>query len=392
MLLRKSSILVEENMAQVKNQQTVVRPPIFERAFASILEIVNPSAMSSSKVMQLSNHYVSKPDSESPWLNPTAIEALLLYYHPLNQARAFGASLRARQTGFFSDLEHLIEIGAGSGAATMGILAAYPLFHFIKLTDISREVLAIAEKILRNSLAGDTSLLFETIDLSSVEIKSIAAAKTLAVFSYVLTEGISTSDLEGFLKKNSQLEAIAIFEPATQEDARKLQALRGLLKRYGYSVWAPCPHNLACPLLAQSDRDWCHDRVPHIKPDWWDDLESQLPIKNPSLAVSYLFARKQNPVLSSKIRVVGDPLYEKTKVRQMFCRGENREFFSWFPSRLGIDEAYFDLARGDLFAATDSLFEQAKGSEPAREFRLNMANIEEIRNSLQTLPTSSSSS
>jgi hypothetical protein len=76
----------------------------------------------------------------------------------------------------------------------------------------------------------------------------------------------------------------------------------------------------------------------------------------------------------------------------MFCRGENREFFSWFPSRLGIDEAYFDLARGDLFAATDSLFEQAKGSEPAREFRLNMANIEEIRNSLQTLPTSSSSS
>lgn len=379
-------------MAQVKNQQTLLRPPLFTRSFEAISQFASLSEKTASNVMRLSNHYVAKPDSESPWLDPTAREALLLYFHPLNQSRTYGVSLRAKQVGFFSQLDRLVEIGAGSGAATIGISSANSGFKSVTLTDISKEVLSIGRGILEKSLHGLNSLDVQKLDLNSLKLKEDEAKSTLAVFSYVLTEGISSIHFEDFLKQNPFLEALAIFEPATQEDGRKLQAMRTLLKRYGYHVWAPCPHSEECPLLKQSERDWCHDRVPHIQPDWWETLESQLPIKNKSLTVSYLFARRQNPQRGTTARVVGDPLFEKTKVRQMICRGENREFLSWFPSRMGMQPEDFDLARGDLFKTSDLIFGDPRGTDRAREYRLNLESIEQIKESLQTFPINSSSS
>lgn len=379
-------------MAQVKNQQTLLRPPLFSRSFEAISQFTRLSERTATHVMRLSNHYVAKPDSESPWLDPTALEALLLYFHPLNQSRTYGVSLRAKQVGFFSQLDRIVEVGAGSGAATLGIASAYAGFEFVTLTDISQEVLSIGRGLLEKCLHGLHSLDVQKLDLHRLKLKDDEAKSTLAVFSYVLTEGISSTHLEDFLKQNPSLEALAIFEPATQEDGRKLQAMRTLLQRYGYHIWAPCPHGEECPLLKQSERDWCHDRVPHIQPDWWEELESKLPIKNKSLTVSYLFARKQTPERGVNARVVGDPLFEKTKIRQMICRGENREFLSWFPSRMGIKPEEFDLARGDLFKTTELIFSDPRGTDRAREFRLTLDGINQIKTSLQTFPINSSSS
>lgn len=371
-------------MAQVKNQRTLKTPEIFERSFQAISRHGALSKLTAANVMKLSNHYVSLPDAKSPWKDPAAKEALLMYFHPLNQSRVYGVSLRALNVGFFDGLENITEIGAGSGAAAIGLAAAHAGFKQFELTDISHEILELAADIAKHSLRSDQSVSIRQADLQTLKIAETKSPATLAVFSYVLTEGRSAEKLERFLDTNPNLEALAIFEPATQEDGRRLQGLRTVLHSRGYSIWAPCPHADACPLLAESDRDWCHDRTPHFKPNWWDKLEADLPIKNASLTVSYLFARKQKPNRIGEVRVIGDPLYEKTKVRQMICRGPQREFISWFPSRLGIKPEDFDLARGDLFRGSPTIFQDARGAERSREYRLDANALEEIRNSLQT--------
>lgn len=384
MLLRNITFLVEEIMAQVKNQRTLKTPAIFERSYQAIEMHGALSKATAANVMKLSNHYVAKPEAKSPWTDPGSKEALLLYFHPLNQSRVYGVSLRALSVGFFSGLGKITEIGAGSGAATIGLLAAYSGFKSIELTDLSREILELGRQIVKQTLSDEHDVSIRQSDIQSLKLDELDAPRTLAVFSYVLTEGRAGEKLEQFLDSNPNLEALAIFEPATQEDGRRLQELRTRLQARGYTIWAPCPHAEACPLLAESDRDWCHDRTPHFKPKWWDKLEAELPIKNSSLTVSYLFARKQKPLREAQVRVIGDPLFEKTKVRQMICRGPHREFISWFPSRLGIQQEDFDLARGDLFKASPGIFQDPRGADRSREYRLDKNAIDAILENNQT--------
>jgi hypothetical protein len=81
--------------------------------------------------------------------------------------------------------------------------------------------------------------------------------------------------------------------------------------------------------------------------------------------------------------VSGDRLDEKTKVRQMICRHENREFISWFPSRLKGAAETFSLARGDVFEAHDELWKDPRGIERSREYRLDLATLEVIQSDLE---------
>jgi hypothetical protein len=66
-------------------------------------------------------------------------------------------------------------------------------------------------------------------------------------------------------------------------------------------------------------------------PGWFDELSSHLPMRNPTLTVSYLLARKSPPPagLSGLARLTGDLKREKGAARQMICRGPAREFLSW---------------------------------------------------------------
>ena len=49
------------------------------------------------------------------------------------------------------------------------------------------------------------------------------------------------------------------------------------------------------------------------------------------MTYSYLLARKDPPSERSEqlARIVGDPLKERGKTKQLVCRGEQREFLSW---------------------------------------------------------------
>jgi hypothetical protein len=123
----------------------------------------------------------------------------------------------------------------------------------------------------------------------------------------------------------------------------------------GHHVWAPCTHCELCPLLHNSEHDWCHDRIHWDAPKWFSNVEKYLPMKNRTLTYSYVLARKSlaSPAgVKGLARLVGDMLVEKGKTRQSVCRGSEREFLAWFPGRMK-DEIH--LERGSLVRLKEGL-------------------------------------
>lgn len=331
-------------------------------------------------VQKLSDLYLERPDAVSPWDQAWAREALLSYFHPLNQSRASRAAQKGRELGFFDGLSHAIDLGCGSGAGALGFLQHHE-FDSLHLADHSAVITDLARRVVEHSGLAPAKLSSSRESLLSFKPNEVAPG-TILILSYVLTETLTNHEIENLLAKLPSLEAVAILEPSTSADGRRLQSLRPILKRAGFQIWAPCTHEGECPLLKDSDRDWCHDRLVPELPSWWTALEAGLPMKNRTITVSYLLARrKPRPSLLTAdpvVRVIGDRLEEKTKVRQMICRGENREFISWFPSRLKGAAKDFDLARGDLFKSEESFWKDPRGIDRSKEFRLDLDAIEAI--------------
>ncbi|CAN5542394.1 hypothetical protein BH10BDE1_BH10BDE1_35600 [soil metagenome] len=338
-------------------------------------------------VQKLSNHYVAEPDSISPWSQDYAREALLSYFHPLNQARANRVASKGAELGFFDGLDNWIDVGCGSGAASLGFLEALnelkmPAPSAIELSDHSHDITMMAKTLNEKSGLKPTTVTTSHQSLTFLKKESLPQG-TLLILSYVLTESAPNA-LSSLIKRLPGLEAVALLEPSTSQDARRLQALRPVLIEAGFQLWAPCTHHDECPLLKDSDRDWCHDRLIPKVPSWWTALEADLPMKNKTVTVSYLLARRKPRAPHAKeVRVIGDRLDEKTKVRQMICRGDQREFLSWFPSRLKQEAETFYLARGDRFNSDDSFWKDPRGIDRSREWRLDLEAIRAIESTLK---------
>ena len=297
------------------------------------LEIHQLTAMASDHLaknaLALSDFYIQNPKSQTPWEKPWAQTAYLSYFHPLNYLRSKRVFDHGDRLGFFSGLQHIVDFGSGLGAGSLPILEKKNILS-IQFIESSRDAQKLHHKIYSNGARPEWSLHpdFRT-----------QREKALAVVSYSLTE------ISEIAKELLECEALMILEPSTRDDGRKLLQLRENLQDLGYSIWAPCTHQMRCPLLHESKNDWCHDRLHIQKPDWLKNMENRMPIKNQTLTVSYLLARKTPPPPSpASGRLTGDQLNEKGKSKQLFCRSPKREFLVWMHKELEAPE----LPRGDL--------------------------------------------
>ena len=312
-------------------------------------------------ILRLSDHYLQNPEAPSPFEQGWAQAAYLAYYFPLNYARAKAAALTGAFLGFFDGLDGFIDFGSGPGSAAFALLETGAFPKGALAFDRSTESLDLQRRLAGDDFAGRLRT------VSSLPAIGPAAggqnSNQLACFSYALTE---STDLPRWAKN---CEALFLVEPSTRDDGRKLQRLRAeLLAKEGFHAWAPCTHQAACPLLEESERDWCHARTFFDQPDWWSKLEARLPMKNRTITYSYLLARRTPPplVLHGAARTVGDPLKEKGKTRIALCRGPSREFLAWFPPRM---KHIPDLERGELVRIPLDL--EIKGAQAhSREIRV----------------------
>lgn len=286
-------------------------------------------------VKKLSDFYIQNPKASTPWKEPWAQIATAVYFFPLNYMRNLRVAEEGLRLGFFNDLETILDFGAGPGTASWALRdsmdtasLSFPFTHWIDTAQIPHWFDLFQ--------TGKSSQGTNAEDFLGKNVKG----SKLGVFSYSLTE------LEQIPSWWSQLEALMILEPSTQEDGRRLQTLRTTLIQKGFSIWAPCTHEKECPLLLNSKKDWCHDRLFFSAPDWFRKMESFLPWDNKTLTFSYLLARRKARVHPStqQVRVIGDTLAEKGKTRQMICADERRLFLTWMKKDL---EAEF-IPRGSL--------------------------------------------
>lgn len=306
---------------------------------------LNDSTKLASAVKKLSDFYIHNPSAQTPWHESFARIAYISYFLPLNYLRIQRVATKCHERNFFNGIEHLVDFGAGLATASAALHK--------NIDSLKSKILIEKGDEPSRIIAGRWPEFEKTA--SSLEwhkefSKNVFFGKSniLSVFSYSLTELTQLPDWA------YESEALLIIEPATQEDGRKLLELRSDLVSRGFNLFAPCTHQSSCPLLIESKSDWCHDRVHVELPVWFQKMEEHLPIKNRTLTVSYLAARKSRPPALDKDlgRLTGDLLKENGKDRQLICRSEKREFLTWM-HRHG---EHAEHKRGDLYH-TDATFE-----------------------------------
>ncbi|MGE0764060.1 MAG: small ribosomal subunit Rsm22 family protein [Bdellovibrionales bacterium] len=272
-----------------------------------------------SYVQQMSDHFIQQ-SGPTPWGTPQGQAAYLCYFLPLNYARlcAVFTEIKRLQLPWKAPV---VDIGSGPGTAHLAALAHLPPTPWTNWEtspvpcELHQQILNHLPKSAAHAPTHWTQ-------------QHPTLQKTSVVASYALNEWkVWPQALE-------QTEQLVIVEPSTQEAGRRLMEYRQHLIDHGFHIWAPCTHPQGCPLLNESKRDWCHDRIHFDPPSWWTELEAHLPMRNQTLTFSYLIASRTPPQLAHSdgailARVIGDTLHEKGKTRQAVCRGPHREFLSW---------------------------------------------------------------
>lgn len=275
----------------------------------------SPSQLAHS-VQQISDIYTKdRSQIQRVWQQKELAAGYMVYFFPLNYLRMRAVIDQGVEVHFFKNPSNTIDFGSGPGTAQLALWDALE-----QTVDHCVENASHAIKVHKEML--------EILDLKFpqwVSAKDISVGhETMGIFSYSLNEmQIDPQYLSSFSK-------LILLEPSLQTVGRQLMALRKELLQLGHFAWAPCTHQESCPLLEQSKKDWCHDRVFVELPSWFYQVENHLPMKNRSVTLSYLLTNREKPSHHrSDARVIGDTLKEKGKTRQAICRGPEREFLSW---------------------------------------------------------------
>lgn len=277
-------------------------------------------------IMKISNDYQDAL-SVTPWGQPEAFAAYLAYFFPLNYIRIQKVMDELQFWNFWEGSEQFLDFGCGPGTLTKALLNQAP--HSLK-------------NIVGLDSYSELGSYFLDVPRSQTQVQFAKDRPNIKGKGSVLGASYVLNELKEIPNWFFDFEKLVIVEPSTKQAFPKLLDLREKLIEKGFSIVAPCPHHHTCP-LKESKRDWCHDRVHWKQPEWFQHIESHLPIKNNTLSFSYLIASKTPLKQSSFGRVVGDAQAEKGKTRWMICQGPEREFLS-FLKRQG--EAP-DIYRGD---------------------------------------------
>lgn len=268
-------------------------------------------------IMELSSFYHSFPGRPTPWDDKFALPAYLSYFLPLNYARLRGVWQEVERFLPTKEIKSIWDYGSGLGT-TQWVLEDSPWLQPCPLICLEMSHTAVrTHRELADRRQGRWQPTFKE------PVKPEPGA--LAVFSYSFLE------MQDCLPRLEAFDHLLIVEPSTRDCGRKLMEWRDRFLEDGFQVLAPCTHSEACPLLTESNRDWCHQRTAFEAPEWWLELEDQLPMKNRTLTYSYLLLSRTvtDETWRGTARVIGDTLEERGKTRQMICQGPKREFLSW---------------------------------------------------------------
>ncbi len=183
----------------------------------------------------------------------------------------------------------VVDLGAGCGAMSLGLLAALP--------DVPLELLAIDQDAAALGIAKRAVAAFggamttRTADATSAAIPPA----DLVVMGTLLNELPVAARLPLIARALAAVSpdgAVIAIEPALRDTSRALHELRDQVLAQGIAhVFAPCIRQGPCPALVEPT-DWCHeDRVVHLPPRT-AELARLTHLRDDGLKFSYLVLRR----------------------------------------------------------------------------------------------------
>jgi len=217
---------------------------------------------------------------------------------------------------------HVLDWGCGSGVASRRVLEFFQPTNFDSLTFWDQA--PIACDYSWTSASGRWPAL--PIAVATPGLLTSDEPLGLVVVSHVLNE-LSDEQLTGLRSVLSRAREILWVESGTHDVSRKLGAIRdSLIVTDGFSVVAPCTHQLACPMFSEGNAPhWCHFFAPPPSEIFsdpnWVRFGQRAGIDLRSLPYSFiaLDRTKDRPSATTLSRVIGRPEHFKPYCRWLNC-------------------------------------------------------------------------
>ena len=284
-------------------------PEVLENAIEEKLNHVKLTELKQ-YASQLSEKYMYRERTGDTLLN-TEIEALA--YSIMRMPATYGAvytALKHTLERMDGNIQSVVDIGAGTGAATWAISELLDTKD-IQCFEREQVMLELGKSFMsQNPNLKDVSWKYMDIVEDDLDVKA-----DLVVTSYMLNE-IKPEERENVINKlmKSSNHIILIIEPGTPAGFKNIREVQKIAIENGFHIIAPCTFQGVCPL---PDKDWCHSIVRMERTKVHKLLKSaDLPYEDEKF--SYIAISKEK-CDNSGTRILRHPMIEKGKITLKVC-------------------------------------------------------------------------
>lgn len=231
----------------------------------------------------------------------------------MHQAKAVGWRPGAHIT-------QVVDWACGSGVAARSVLEAFPDLLEVPFSfyDQSSTAAQYASTRMRQRFPSATA------SVSPRAPDGEALRNALVLISHAINE-LTLQQQQDLTAQLAGAGAVIWVEPGARAESQRLLVARDSL-RATMHLWAPCPHQGACPLLQTESPDWCHHfgRAPveaFTDPDWarfaqWMEVDLR------SLPYSYFISDRtppKTPLPPHSARIIGRPREYNGYMKVLSC-------------------------------------------------------------------------
>lgn len=203
---------------------------------------------------QLTQQYQAADFTSRPLRTEAHRAAYLLARLPATYAANLRVFSEIQRLAPESQIESLLDLGAGPGTALHAAAQVFPLSHATMIEEDAHFLEQGKHLASQNPFEAIRNARWIKHDLrGNLPIEP----HDLVVISYTLGE-LSHADAESTVKQAwpSTRKFLAVLEPGTRRGFGIVNAIRSQLIALGAHLLAPCPHAGDCPMAGASD--WCH--------------------------------------------------------------------------------------------------------------------------------------
>ena len=284
-------------------------PELLENAIEEKLNYVKLTELKQ-YASNLSEKYMYQERTGDTLLN-TEIEALA--YSIMRMPATYGAvytALKHTLERMDGNIQSVVDIGAGTGAATWAISELLDTKD-IQCFEREQVMLELGKSFMsQNPNLKDVSWKYMDIVEDDLDVKA-----DLVVTSYMLNE-IKPEERENVINKlmKSSNHIILIIEPGTPAGFKNIREVQKIAIENGFHIIAPCTFQGVCSL---PDRDWCHSIVRMERTKVHKLLKSaDLPYEDEKFSYIAISKEKYD---NSGIRILRHPMIEKGKITLKVC-------------------------------------------------------------------------